>query len=41
LKGAKVVVECEPLHGGEMTMHGTVMTMEEIIVDHIAMEIPR
>jgi hypothetical protein len=40
LKGANAVIECEPLHGSEMIMHETVMTMKEIIVEHIAMEVP-
>jgi hypothetical protein len=40
LKGANVVIECEPLHGSEMIMHETVMPMKEIIVEHIAMEVP-
>jgi hypothetical protein len=40
LKGANAVIECEPLHGSEMIMHETVMPMKEIIVEHIAMEVP-
>jgi hypothetical protein len=40
LKGAEVVAECAPsLPSSEMTVHGTGMTTEEIIVDPIAVEV--
>jgi hypothetical protein len=40
LKGIEVVAECTPLPGGEMTMHGTGMMTEDIIVDPIIVEVP-
>jgi hypothetical protein len=40
LKGAEVVAECAPLHGGVMTVHMMGMTMEGIIVDPIVIEVP-
>jgi hypothetical protein len=40
LKGANVVAECAPLSGGEMTVHGTTTTTEEIIVDPIVVQVP-
>jgi hypothetical protein len=40
LKGAEVVAELTTLHDGEMTIHGTSMMTEEIIVDLIVVEQP-
>ena len=40
LKGAEVVAECALLHGGEMNVHGTGMTMEEVIIDRTTVEVP-
>jgi hypothetical protein len=40
LKGAEVVVEMTPLSGGEITVHETGVTIEETIVDPIAVEEP-
>jgi hypothetical protein len=39
LKGAEVVAECASLLDGEMTVHRTGMTIEEIIVDLIIVEV--
>jgi hypothetical protein len=39
LKGAEVVAECASLLDGEMTVHRTGMTIEEIIVDPIIVEV--
>jgi hypothetical protein len=39
LKGIEVVADCEPLPGGETTVHETGTTMEEIIVDPIVVEV--
>jgi hypothetical protein len=39
LKGAVVVAECVPLPGGDMAVHETSMTTEDIIVDPIVMEV--
>jgi hypothetical protein len=41
LKGVDVVVECAPLPDNEIIVHMPGMTMEEIIVDPIAVEVPR
>jgi hypothetical protein len=40
LKGAEVVAEYAPLPSGEMTVHETSITTEEIIVDSIVVEVP-
>jgi hypothetical protein len=40
LKGAEVVVECAPLPGGEITVHGMGITTKKIIVDPIDVEVP-
>jgi hypothetical protein len=41
LKGVEVVAECASLPGGEMIVHEMGMTMEEIIIDPIVVEVPR
>jgi hypothetical protein len=40
LKGEEIVAELVLLPGGEMTMHRTGMTIEEIIVDPIVVDQP-
>jgi hypothetical protein len=40
LKGAKVVAEIAPLPSGEITIHETGVTIEEIVVDPIMVEQP-
>jgi hypothetical protein len=40
LKGAEVVAEYTLFPGSEMIVHEMVMTMEEIIVDPIVVEVP-
>jgi hypothetical protein len=41
LKGAEIVAKCALLSTNEMTVHGTRITAEDIIVDSITMEVPR
>jgi hypothetical protein len=38
LRGAKVVAEIASLPSGEITVQATVVTIEEIVVDPIAVE---
>jgi hypothetical protein len=40
LKGEEIVAKCAPLPDGEMAVYGTDMTMKEIIVDPIVVEVP-